>query len=161
METVIDRTANQIVEIRKLGQWEFLTVECEVMVDTVRPRPFYMTDDRLARIYKGAIRIGIDMERCAEDWAQVSGDSAVSLRLPPVGLLDDRFIDEANTVAFFEDGKWDAQAKEQMYARAKSQMLTYALSKENLETARSSAEQRFFSLFRALGFKKVEITFAE
>ena len=51
-KTEIDRTANVITEIRRLGQWEFLTVRCETMVDTVRSRTL-MPDDRHDRNYTG------------------------------------------------------------------------------------------------------------
>lgn len=157
----IDNTATLVTEIRKLGQWEFLTVRCEVMVDTVRPRPLFVTDDRLARIYTGSMRLGVDLGKTENISIQTQGDSIASIILPAVGLLDDKFIDEANTVAFYESGKWDGSAKEQMYARAKERMLAYGLSPQNIDLARSAARSRFSDLFAALGFKHVDVHFAQ
>lgn len=159
-KTRIDRTANVITEIRRLGQWEFLTVRCEVMVDSVRTRTL-MPDDRLARIYTGAMRLGVDLDKAPDGWIATQGDTIVVITLPAIGLLDDRFIDEAATVAFYESGHWDAAAKEEMYRTARRRMLAYGLAKPNLETARQAARSRFTTLFSALGFKHVNITFAE
>ena len=92
----IDITPEQIQSIRDIGQWEFLAVSDEELVDTVR-RGFF-SNDRLARIYYGTMRIGVDLSKVGEGWISVEADTIV-LRLPPVGLLDDRFIDEARTVA--------------------------------------------------------------
>ena len=160
-KTEIGRTASVTTEIRRLGQWEFLTVRCETMVDTVRRRPFFMADDRLARIYTGAMRLGVDLGKAPDTWIETSGDTAVAITLPPVALLDDRFIDEAATVSFYESGSWDAAAKEQMYAAARRRMLACGLSPANIETARQGARSRFTALFTALGFKHITITFAE
>jgi len=160
-EMKIDKTTNLITEIKKLGQWEFLTVRCEVMIDTVRPRPLFVTDDRLARIYTGSMRIGVDLGKTEDIKIVTQGDSIAYITLPEVGLLDDKFIDEANTVAFYESGKWNGDAKEQMYVRAKQRMLAYGLSPQNIDIARSSARSRFSALFSALGFKQVNVDFAK
>lgn len=160
-EMKIDKTATLITEIRKLGQWEFLTVRCEVMIDTVRPRPLFVTDDRLARIYTGSMRIGVDLGKTEEIKIVTQGDSIADITLPEIGLLDDKFIDEANTMAFYESGKWDGNAKEQMYVRAKQRMLAYGLSPQNIDIARSSARARFTALFSALGFKQVNVDFTK
>ena len=159
-KTEIDRTANVITEIRRLGQWEFLTVRCETMVDTVRSRTL-MPDDRLARIYTGAMRLGVDLDKAPDTWIKTQGDSIADITLPAIGLLDDRFIDEAATVAFYESGRWDAAAKEEMYRTARRRMLAFGLSKPNIETARQAARSRFTALFSALGFKHVNVTFTE
>ena len=152
----IEITPEQIRSIRDIGQWEFLAVSDEEFVDTVR-RTFIRTD-RLARIYYGTMRIGVDMARLDEDWIEVRNDT-VSLTLPPVGLLDDRFIDEARTVAFHESGTWKAQDREAMYQRAKQRMLHYGLSPQNLKTAEANADVQFRQLLHAMGFEKVEVRF--
>lgn len=157
-ETVIDSTANRITEIKRIGQWELLTVDCEMLVDTARKR-FLLPDDRLARIYKGKVRLGINLDKAPADWIIARGDSAVSLKLPAPGVLDERFIDEANTISFYEKGHWDAAAKEAMYRTAHRRMRDYALSAENMRAAREQADTRFKSLFNSLGFKHVDITY--
>ena len=54
----IDITPQQIESIRAIGQWEFLAISNEELVDTTRKGIF--TDDHLARIYYGTVRLGID-----------------------------------------------------------------------------------------------------
>ena len=57
----IDITPQQIESIRAIGQWEFLAISNEELVDTTRKGLF--TDDHLARIYYGTVRLGIDMQK--------------------------------------------------------------------------------------------------
>ena len=102
----IDITPAQIRSIERIGQWEFLAIDDEEMVDTVRSRTF-QRDDQLVRIYKGTLRLGVDLSRCREGWVEAHGDT-VTLTLPPIGLLSEHFIDEARTRSFYESGTWDA-----------------------------------------------------
>ena len=51
----IDPTPTQIQSIRAIGEWEFLSVSAEEMVDTVR-KGFFI-DDELVRIYYGTLRL--------------------------------------------------------------------------------------------------------
>jgi hypothetical protein len=81
------------------------------------------------------------------------------LTLPPVGLLDERFIDEARTVAFHESGKWKATDREDLYQRARRRMMVYGLSKENLKSAEDNADAQFRQLLRSMGFENVVIRF--
>ena len=154
----IDITPEQIQSIRDIGQWEFLAVSDEELVDTVR-RGFF-SNDRLARIYYGTMRIGVDLSKVGEGWISVEADTIV-LRLPPVGLLDDRFIDEARTVAFFESGHWTAQDREAMYQRARRRMLSRGLSPQNLKSAQDNADAQFRQLLRSMGYQRVIIRFEE
>ena len=158
-KALIDETANQISEIKSIGQWEFLSVDSEVLVDTIVHRHFPFSDKRLARIYRGTVRIGVDLASAAEGWFENVGDSLAVLTLPPISILDSRFIDEANTTAFYESGQWDAAAKEEMYGRASERMLASALSPANMKMAAEQAEIRFTALFRALGFSQVWIRY--
>ena len=48
----------QITSIRNIGEWEFMSINDEEIVDTVR-RGFF-GDDQLARIYYGTVRLGIN-----------------------------------------------------------------------------------------------------
>ncbi len=153
----IDLTPQQIQSIRDIGQWEFLAISDEELVDTMRRT--LLGRDQLSRIYYGTLRIGIDMNKLQENWIQVHGDSVV-LTLPPVGLLDERFIDEARTQSFHESGKWTALDREAMYQRARRRMMHHGLSAQNLNSARMNAEAQFRQLFTAMGFSHIDIHFA-
>ena len=152
----IEPTPTQIQSIRDIGEWEFLSVSAEEMVDTVRKGIF--TDDELVRIYYGTLRLGIDMQHLSDDAITVKGDS-VEVILPKVGLLDKDFIDEAKTKSFYESGKWSPQAHDALYRKAHSQMLQHCLTPENLTSAQSNAETQVSNLFKSLGYKNVIINF--
>ena len=66
----IDLTPSQIRSIQRIGRWEFLAISDEELVDTLRPRTF-QKDDRLVRIYHGTLRLGVDLQRCQDDWVQI------------------------------------------------------------------------------------------
>lgn len=155
----IDITPAQIRSIERIGQWEFLAIADEEMVDTVRHRTLGR-DDRLVRIYKGTLRLGVDLSRCKEGWIQTRGDT-LAATLPPIQLLSNHFIDEARTRSFYENGEWNARAKEQMYWRAARQMRNRSLTDANYRLAEDNAREQFTALFRTFGFKTVMIRFAE
>ena len=152
----IEPTPTQIQSIRDIGEWEFLSVSAEEMVDTVRKGIF--TDDELVRIYYGTLRLGIDMQHLSDDAITVKGDS-VEVILPKVGLLDKDFIDEAKTKSFYESGKWTPQAHQALYQKAQRQMLTHCLTKDNVNAAQSNAESQLRNLFTQLGYKNVILRF--
>ena len=148
----IDVTPQQIESIRAIGQWEFLGISTEELVDTVRKGLF--SDDHLARIYYGTLRLGIDMSRVQ---LEARGDTVVAT-LPRVTLLDSNFIDEARTKAFFESGSWKPAAREALYNKARRQMLKHSLTRENLATARQNADTQLRQLLRSMGYNNITIT---
>lgn len=151
-------TPEQIQKIETIGQWEFLAVSDEELVDTTRKG--FFSNDQLARIYYGTLRIGIDMSKAKDGWIQTRGDSLVAV-LPAVGLLDEDFIDEARTKTFYESGKWTAREREAMYQKARRKMKEHSLSAENLKSAEQQADTHFRQLFRSMGFQHVNIRFEQ
>ena len=135
----IDNTPTIVAQMREIGQWEFLAISDEELVDTVR-RGFF-SDDELARIYYGTLRIGIDFSRFDETWIVKEGDS-LKLDLPPVALLDEDFLDETRTRPFFESGKWNNADRKAMADRARQAMRQRCLTKQNLDLAQRNAEQQ-------------------
>ena len=152
----IDATPTQIQSIRAIGEWEFLSVSAEEMVDTVRKG--FFSDDELVRIYYGTLRLGIDMQNLSEDAIRVQGDT-LQVTLPKVGLLDKDFIDESKTKPFYESGKWSPQAHDALYRKARNQMLHHCLTKDNLTAAQSNAESQLSNLFHTLGYKNISLHF--
>ncbi len=154
-DTQINVTPTQIMSIKAIGEWEFLAVNAEELVDTVRKG--FFSDDELVRIYYGTLRLGIDMSQLEPEWIEAGGDS-VMLMLPKVGLLDTDFIDEARTKPFFESGRWSAEAKEAMYKKAYRQMKAHCLTKENLQAAQANGEEQMRNMMRSMGYKNIKIT---
>ena len=152
----INPTPEQIQSIRDIGQWEFLSISNEELVDTVRKGVF--SDDQLVRIYYGTLRIGVDLSKTKKNWITAHGDTIV-VRLPKVGLLDKEFIDETRTKAFYESGRWTARDREALYRKARRQMMSHALTKENLKTAEANAEHEVRRMMSAMGYNNITVKF--
>lgn len=150
----IDITPQQIAAIKDIGEWEFLAVANEEMVDTTRKG--LLSDDHLVRIYYGTLRLGINLHDVEPGWIVAEGDS-VSLTLPPITLLDKDFIDEARTRSFYEDGKWQPADREALYQRAYRQMIAHAMTDSNIKSAEANAERQFRSMMKAMGFSRISI----
>ena len=153
----IDLTPEQITSSEAIGEWEFLSVSAEELVDTTRKR-LLMSNDELARIYYGTLRLGVNMQHTKPKWIETQGDS-VTITLPPIGLLDKDFIDEARTKPFYESGTWNAEDREALYKKAYRMMTQHCMTKENLEAAEANGREQFRNMMLAMGYKHVIITF--
>lgn len=152
----IDITPTQIQSIKNIGQWSFLTINDEEMIDTVRTG--FFSDDQLVRIYYGTLQLGIDMNDTSDEWITRSNDSIVIL-LPEVRLLDKNFIDEARTRSFMESGKWTSADHHALYRRAQAAMIRRCVTPANLRSAEQQAATQFDELMRSMGFNNVIIRF--
>lgn len=152
----IGDTPTQIESMRAIGEWEFLSVSNEELVDTVRKG--LLSDDHLVRIYYGTLRLGINMHQARPHWLTVSGDTVTAV-LPKVGLLDKNFIDEARTKSFYESGSWQESDREALYKKAYRMMLQRCMTPTNLKAAEENAEAQFRKMLLALGYKNVIIKF--
>lgn len=135
----IDYTPNIVDRMKAIGQWEFLAVSDEELIDTVRKG--FFSDDELVRIYYGKLRLGIDLSSCSDDWIRQEKDT-VYVTIPEIKLLDYNFIDEARTKSFFESGKWSNADRQAMYDRARERMLKRCMSPENMKVARENAREQ-------------------
>jgi nitrogen fixation-related uncharacterized protein len=155
-DTEIGITPTQVQSIKAIGEWEFLSVSAEELVDTVRKGLFM--NDELSRIYYGTLRLGINMHQVKHGWIETHGDS-VTMILPAVGLLDKDFIDEARTKPFYESGTWKPADREALYKKACRMMTQHCLTKENLQAAESNGRDQFMNMLQSMGYKNVSITF--
>lgn len=155
--TRIDVTPEEIQSIRDIGQWEFLSITTEEMVEWNRHRTF--GNDHLVRIYQGTLRIGVDLTRAKDDWFESLPDSTARLRLPAIGLLDSRFIDEARTRTFYEKGSIPPTVLDELYNSASQKMRRRCLTPQNMQRAENNARTQFFRIFQQMGFKRVDIVF--
>lgn len=154
--TEVYMTPTQIQSIRDIGQWEFLAINTEEMVDTVRHGIF--SDDYLVRIYYGTLRLGVDLSRIDDRQISTRGDTLI-LTVPNITLLDPRFIDEARTRSFHESGHWTGKDRNALYKRAQRKMLIRNLTLANIVTARQIAENQLRQMLNAMGFQQVVIKF--
>lgn len=149
----IEITPVQVEKIKSIGQWEFLSVSDEEIVDTVRHS--FFGDDQLSRIYYGTLRLGIDLNDAEKDWITMDNDTVV-VKLPPVKLLDENFIDEARTRAFIEDGKWSEADRAALTQKAIRLMRKRCLTKANIQSADDNAQTQMKKLIQAMGFEYVK-----
>lgn len=154
----INVTPEQIESIKAIGEWEFLSIADEEMVDTVRKGIF--SDDHLVRIYYGTVRLGINMHQVEPGWIKTSGDS-ISVTLPKIGLLDRDFIDEAKTKSFHESGRWKPADREALYRKAYRKMLKHCVTKQNIQSAKVNGEAQFRHMMKAMGYEHVSIRWKE
>ena len=152
----INVTPEQIQRIKSIGEWEFLSISDEELVDTVRKGLF--KDDQLVRIYYGTLRLGVNLQHVKDGWIKTQGDT-VSVTLPKVGLLDEQFIDEARTKAFYESGKWTPKDREALYHKAHRQMKAHCLTPQNLTSAENNADTQFRRMMKAMGYNNISIRF--
>ena len=152
----IDITPTRIQEIQDIGQWEFLSINDEELIDTINHG--FFSDDELVRIYYGTIRMGIDLHHAEPQWLQVEDDSVVVAKLPPIELLDRNFIDEAHTRSFFEKGSWSSADREALYRRAYNKMIARCMTPANIKIAEENAREQFTQFLKAMGYKNVKVT---
>ncbi len=149
-------TPVQVAQIKSIGQWEFLSIVDEELVDTVR-RGFW-GDSELSRIYYGTLRLGIDLHNVQEGWITMEEDTVV-VTLPAIGLLDENFMDEARTQTFYEDGKWTEADKASLTRRAHEAMKRRCLTAANVRNAQLNAMAQFDNLLKSMGYKFSKIRF--
>ena len=149
-------TPTQIQSIKAIGEWEFLSLSAEELVDTVRKG--FFTNDELVRIYYGTLRLGVNMHQVEPGWLTTKGDSVI-MKLPKIGLLDKDFIDEARTKSFYESGSWKPTDRDALYKKAYRQMLKHCLTKENLQAAEVNADQQLRNMMQSMGYKNIKIVF--
>lgn len=154
----IDITPEQIQSIKEIGEWEFLSISDEEMVDTTRHGLF--SDDHLVRIYYGTLRLGINLKQVRTGWIVPSGDS-LSITLPKVGLLDRDFIDDARTKSFYENGNWAPKDREALLQRAYQRMLRRCLTPQNIENAKQNGNAQVRQVLQGMGFKHVNIQYED
>lgn len=153
-KTVMSPT--QIRSIETIGEWEFLSISDEELVDTVRHG--FFGDDELVRIYYGTLRLGVNLKELRQGWVTVEGDSMVCT-FPSVKLLDEHFIDETRTVSFYESGKWTAQDRAALYDRAYRKMRQRCLTPGNLKRTEENARLQLLNLLRSMGYANAIVKF--
>ena len=120
----IEVTPIQITSVKEIGQWEFLSVSDEELVDSMESRIFGQPK-KIVRIYYGTLRLGVDLSKLQDDDLVLRGDT-VDVTLPAISLLDNDFIDEAKTKSFYETGTWPQSTRAALFQKAKKQMLAHA-----------------------------------
>jgi hypothetical protein len=154
-QVVVEST--KVKSVRDIGQWEFLTLTDEELVDSTASR-LIGSDRQITRIYYGTLRLGLDLSELREDAVTMRGDT-VDVALPPIKLLDKDFIDEARTTSFYEEGSWDQKSRAALYEKAKRQMLARCMTEENIHIAQAYAVDEIARVFQSMGYAYVDVHF--
>lgn len=152
----ISPTPTLIKSMQDIGEWEFLSIADEEIVDTVHKG--ILSDDELVRIYYGTLRLGVNMHKATPNWLRMNNDTLMA-RLPKIELLDNNFIDEGRTQSFYESGSWTDRDRATLYLRAYRQMKRRCVTSVNIKTAELSCTEQFTKIFNALGYENVVITY--
>ena len=152
----IDITPTQIRSIERIGEWEFLSISDEELVDTVRHG--FFGDAQLVRIYYGTLRLGVNLHEAEPGWIKANKDTIVAT-LPPIKLLSNDFIDEARSRSFYESGSWTEASRDALYRKAYVAMKKRCLNSSNIAAAEQNATAQFNNLLRSMGFKFVHVKF--
>lgn len=158
VDNKIDVTPTIITSMKEIGEWEFLSINDEELVDTVRRG--FLRDEKLVRIYYGKLSLGINMHSVSPRWVKEDGDSVI-LTLPDIGLLDKDFIDETRTKAFIETGNWTDADRDSLYQRAYAKMKRRCLTKSNIDAARQNATEQFGKMLKTLNVEKFRIVWQD
>lgn len=153
----IEVTPLQVKSVKEIGQWEFLSVSDEELVDSMETRIFGQPK-KIVRIYYGTLRLGVDLAQLTDDDVVLRGDT-VDVTLPAVQLLDDDFIDEAKTKSFYESGTWPQSVRAALFQKAKKQMLERCMTRENIHIAQYNAVEEVSRVFKVMGFEYVDVHF--
>lgn len=155
-DSIVSDTTH-LESVRDIGEWEFLTVNDEELVDTTASRTL-ASDKQLTRIYYGTLRLGINMENMPSSSVRLIDDT-LDVLLPPIHLLDNDFIDETRTKSFYEKGSWDNSTRSALYEKAKRQMLERCMTESNIQLAQQNAIDEVTLLFNTLGYDHVVVHF--
>ena len=153
----VEVTPIQIKSVQDIGQWEFLSVTDEELVDSVESR-ILGGQKKIVRIYYGTLRLGVDLSKLGANDVTLRGDT-VDVKLPKVELLDPDFIDEARTKSFYESGSWDQGTRAALFKKARQQMLARCLTRDNIHIAQYNAVDEVTRVFKAMGFVYVDVHF--
>ncbi|MGI6222002.1 MAG: DUF4230 domain-containing protein [Prevotella sp.] len=157
-DSKVTLSPTQIKSIEDIGEWEFLSIADEELVDTVSHG--FFGDDRLVRIYYGTLRLGVNMHEVHSGWLTMDKDTVVAT-LPPVKLLDTDFIDEARTKSFYEEGDWKQADREAMYKKAYDAMYNRCLTPANIKSAEENAKVQLSNILHSMGFEYVRVNVGE
>lgn len=154
----IDITPTIVTAMKETGEWQFLSVNDEELVDTTKKG--FLREEKLVRIYYGKLSLGIDMRKFEPHWIEQQGDTII-MTLPEIKLLDNEFIDEARTKAFIETGKWTNADREKLYHKAYRRMIERCMTAENIAAAKENATEQIEKMMHAIGIEHCIIQFSD
>lgn len=162
-----DTTIINVENIRRIGQWEFLSSYQEVFVSK-KDIGNIISDNLIVRKYVGQPRMGIDLSEFKEGCIISQSNDSVVVLLPPVKLLDEDFIDESETTLLGEyhtGGKYRAEDQQridrELAIEAKKLIRDRFMTKFNIQECEENVKIQFAAWLKAYGFKHVVVRIQE
>ena len=149
----INKTPIVVDKLKQIGEWEFLSIDTEEMVDTVAKKKFLgiVTGDKeYIRIFPGVLRFGVDMKELTDNNIIKKGDT-IKVTLPEIKLLSEDFIDETAAKTFYEEGKWEESDRKFLYEKAVRQMRERHVTEANMKKAHDIGVEQMKNLLKSLG----------
>lgn len=162
-------TPNVVAAVRELARLEATSFHMERVVD-LRDRQQVLfgaveAEDAILLVASADVTAGVDLARLRDRDVVVDAErKSVRIVLPPPEILSAR-IDNDRTFVYSRETDVLARRSESLETRARQRaeasMRSAAISAGLLERAKESARRTIDSLVRALGFRTVEIHFAD
>jgi len=164
----IDKTANVVEEIKKIGEF---TSQCyyeemalrDIRIDTVERAGIFgigagksFKENEIVLIGKGRVRAGFDLSAVEEGGIKVHGDT-LELTLPQVKVFD-IIMNPSDFTTEYESGTWSHELTKPIKERAKAQLEQNAIDNNILQKAEESGLKRLETLFKTFGFNTVLLT---
>lgn len=156
-ELKIDKTALVIEETKKISEFTSANFFEDKVIkkEKVDSGIILNTNAEMVIIAHGKVRAGANLANIKNEDFSVHGDT-VSFKLPQPEIFD-VIVNPSNYEIFVEDGKWSHEEVTAAVSNAKNEIQKDALESGILETAKKSSAAKLTELYKAIGFKVVEI----
>lgn len=164
-ELTIDKTANVISEIKKIGEftsacyYEEMAIKDERM-DTEKIFGIErQTKSEIVMVGKGRVRAGFDLAKIRENDLQVHGDT-LDLVLPHAEMFD-IILNPSDFVVEYETGVWNNENTKQAKLDARDQLVKNAIASGLIQKAEAAGLERLKSMFITFGFSQVNLSIVQ
>lgn len=168
-ELKIDKTANVVEKIKKIGEFTSACYYEELVVKQSKKSDFNesgfgklakaITDedvmDEIVIIANGKVRAGFDLTKLKDEDIQVQGDT-LSLTLPETEIFD-VIINPSGYEIYVEDGKWSHEEVTTLVTNARKELEQNAVAYQLEKKAEEIGITKLKTLFSTFGFNTIFI----
>lgn len=170
-ELSIEKTANVVEEVKKIGEF---TTACyyeevplrDIRIDTIKREGLFgigagksFKENEIVLIGKGRVRAGFDLAKVKNGDMNVHGDT-LEMKLPRAELFD-IIMNPSDFTTEYESGTWSHELTKPLKERAKADLEKNAIDYGILQKAEESGLKRLEMLFKTFGFNTVLLTVRE
>lgn len=166
-ELKIDKTANVVEEIKKIGEFTSACYYEELVVKQSKKSDFNesglgklakaITDedmmDEIVIIANGKVRAGFDLNKLKDGDINVKGDT-LSLTLPETEIFD-VIINPSGYEIYVEDGKWSHEEVTKLVTNARKELEQNAIAYQLKKKAEEIGITKLKTLFGTFGFNTI------